>query len=46
MHACCTVTRVYLDLTVDKQFLHSLSVSLMQASMMHADPKGQREFQV
>lgn len=36
----------YLDLTVDKQLLHSLSVSLMQASVMHPDPKGQRELQV
>lgn len=34
--------RSYLDLTVDKQLLHSLPVSLMQACVMHADPKSQR----
>ena len=32
----------YLDLTVDKQLLHSLSVPLMKACVMHANPKGQR----
>lgn len=38
--------RLYLDLTVDKQLLHSLPVSLMQTCVMHADPKGQRQLQV
>lgn len=38
--------RSYLDLTVDEQLLHSLPVSLMQACVMHANPKGQRELQV
>lgn len=31
----------YLNLTVDKQLLHSFSVSLMQTCMMHTNPKGQ-----
>lgn len=38
--------REYLNLTVDKQLLYSLSVSLMEACMMHADPKGQCQLQV
>lgn len=37
---------VYLDLAVDKQLLHSLAVSLVQAGVMHADTKGQRQLQV
>ena len=40
------MVKTYLDLTVDKQLLHSLSVSLMQACVVHADPKCQRQLQV
>ena len=37
---------LYLDLTVDKQFLHGLSVSIMKPCVMHANSKCQRQLQV
>lgn len=36
----------YLDLAVNKQLFHSFSVSLMQASVMHANSKSQRQLEV
>lgn len=36
------VDQTYLDLTVYKQLLHGLSVSLVQTSVMHPNAKGQR----
>lgn len=41
-----TSTFRYLDLAVDKQLLHHLPVPLVQTSVMHADPKCQRQLQV
>lgn len=46
LYSHTTSTFRYLDLTVDEQLLHRLPVPLMQASVVHSDPEGQRQLQV